>query len=147
MNGSQKDVWGPAFGPWQNMMQSMFGNLDSASQGSEPVVKGLARLNLEAVALANRRAQAYLELPSRIGRCRTPQDLIGEQMRFWQTAYGQYSEASRKALAIWTSMTPAMPAFGQGYKNGAARERDFITFPEPKEDATVRRAAGARRAA
>lgn len=147
MNGSQKDVWGPALGPWQNMMQSMLGKLDDTTQNSEPMVKGMARLNLEAVALATRRAQAYLEVPSRLGRCRTPQDLVGEQMRFWQTAYEQYSDCARKAMTIWGSMTPGIPSFGQGGRNGAARERDFITFPEPREVASERRPAGARRAA
>lgn len=147
MNGSQKDAWGPAFGPWQNMMQAMFGGMDNATQGSEPAIKGLARLNLEMVALANRRAQAYLEIPQRLGRCRTPQDLVGEQMRFWQTAAEQYSETTRKALSIWTSMAPAVPAFKAPMKTAAVQERDYITFPEPMEQAAVKRAASPRRAA
>jgi hypothetical protein len=129
------------------MMQSMFGNLDNATQGAEPMMKGMARLNLEAVALVNRRAQAYLERPSRLGRCRTPQDLAGEQLRFWQTAYEQYAETIRKQMAIWTSMVPAMPALSTGYRNGAVRERDFITFPEPKTEEGTKRVGSARRAA
>jgi len=147
MNGSQRDVWGPSFGPWAGMFQSVVGNLDSAALGSEPMVKGLARVNLEAFALANRRAQAYLEIPSRLARCRTPQDLAGEQMRFWQTAYTQYGESSRKLISIWSSMMPGMSAFAATYKNGVAKERDFITFPEPKDETPAKRGTGARRAA
>jgi hypothetical protein len=147
MNGKQQDAWGPAFGPWQGMVQSIFGNLDGATQGCEPLIKGLTRLNLEAVALVNRRAQAILEVPSRLGRCRTPQDLVGEQLRFAQTAYEHYSESARKSMTIWMSMVPALPVFSAAYKNGEARERDFITFPEVKEETSARRVSGTKRAA
>ncbi|NJR42357.1 MAG: phasin family protein, partial [Akkermansiaceae bacterium] len=85
-------------GPCQNMVQAYFGGLDAAAQGFEPVMKGMARMQLEMIGLASRRAQAYLEVSSRLAVVRTPQDLFSEQMRFWQTAFQQYSDSSRRVM-------------------------------------------------
>jgi hypothetical protein len=92
--------------------------------------KALARVQLEALGFVNRRAQAYLEIPSRLSRCRTPQDLINEQMGFWQTAIEQYSESSRRMAEAWSQVI----ASGGGFSGTSGpRERDYITFSTAKE--------------
>ena len=70
-----------ACGPCQNMVQATMGGMDQVFKAWDPVGKSVLRANLEAVALANRRAQAYLEIPNRLAQCRTPQDLMSEQQR------------------------------------------------------------------
>lgn len=124
-------------GPCQNMMQAYFGGLDSAAQGFEPMMKGLARMQLEMIGLASRRTQAYMEIPSRLAQVRTPQDLFGEQMRFWQNAFQQYSDGSRRVMTAMTSMAvpQSNPFFDSRPK---ARARDYLTVPETKAPADVR---------
>jgi hypothetical protein len=83
------------------------------------------------MSLAGRRARAYLELPAALSRCRSPQDLAGEQVRFWQTAAQHYAETSRCFMETWSTMLTA------GIKSGLdvnAVERDYITFAEPRSD-------------
>src|SRR5262245_3033158 len=92
--------------------------------------KAVARCQLEAMGLASRRAQAYLDLPARIARCKTPQDLIREQSDFWRTALEQYAESAERIGTAWgQAFIPA--GFGAG--SGQRRERDYITFPSAKD--------------
>lgn len=132
----------PAAGPVQNMFQTFCTGLDAAGFGFEPMMKAAARSNLEALALASRRTQAYMELPARLGQCRTPQDLATEQMRFWQTMTQHYTECCQHVMETWTSL-----ARETGQR--ARSERDYITFPEPQESDTEQgaRTPGQRRAA
>jgi hypothetical protein len=137
----------PAAGPVQNMFQTFCSGWDAAGFGFEPMMKAAARSNIEAVTLASQRAQAYLELPSRLGQCRTPQDLAGEQMRFWQTMAQQYTECSRRIMTTWTSCAHEV---GNRAKSESQRERDYITFPEPQQEREAERGTrtpGERRAA
>lgn len=117
-------------GPFQGMLETYFAGLDASARSLEPFYRGVARWQLEAVGLASRRAQAYLEIPSRLAHCRTPQDVLAEQSRFWQNAFEQYSESARRMSAAWAQMA-TMPAAG-GNRANSARERDYITFPEPR---------------
>lgn len=117
-------------GPFQTMAESYFAGLDASARSMEPFYKGLARWQLEAIGLASRRAQAYLEIPSRLAQCRTPQDLLAAQSSFWQNAFEHYSESSRRLAAAWAQMA-SMPA-PAGHRSHGARERDYITFPEPR---------------
>jgi len=113
-----------------NPVQSMMQGLDGAAQSAEPMMRGAARYQLEVMTLMSRRAQAYMELPTRLSQCRTPQDVFNEQTRFWQTAFTQYSESTRKIYSAWAQMfTP--PSFGA--PASPKRERDYLSFPEAKE--------------
>jgi hypothetical protein len=117
----------PVAGPFGNLNGAWCGVLDQLARGYEPVLRNAGRMNLEVVGLMTRRAKAWLELPSRVSQCKTPQDLIGEQLRFWQTAAHDYTEGARR-LAVTFS------AFARPGLNGGAdpTTRDYITFPEPK---------------
>lgn len=134
----------PAAGPVQNMFQTFYSGWDAAGFGFEPIMKAAARCNVEAVTLGSQRAQAYLELPARLGQCRTPQDFASEQMRFWQTMAQQYTECSRRMMTTWTSCVHEASD-----RTRQERERDYITFPEPQQEREAERApsAGERRAA
>ena len=73
-----------------------------------------------------RRAQAWLEIPSRLSQCKTPADLFKEQTKFWQAAAADYSEGSQRLTAAWSACA-VMP------KLNGTQPRDYITFPEPQE--------------
>lgn len=115
-------------GPFGNPFQMYFSAIDQMSQSMGPM-KGYARCQLEMMGFMSRRAQAYMEIPSRLSQCRTPQDLMNEQMRFWQNAFQQYSDSSRKIMEAWAQAV--VPPVGFGGRP-AARERDYISFPDPK---------------
>jgi hypothetical protein len=117
-------------------LQLYFKNLEGMTQTMGPL-KGMARWQLEAAGFMSRRTQAYLEIPSRLSRCRTPQDLMNEQTRFWQLAFQQYSDSSRRMMDAWMqAMTPAGFATNGG---SPRRERDYISFDEPKANGSDRR--------
>lgn len=135
---------GDAFmGPCQNMLNAYFGGLDTAAQGLEPAVKSVARANLEVIGFWNRRAQAWLEIPGQLSRCRTPQDLFTAQTQFWQTAFSQYQDSTRKVMALYSQAVPGVLA---GAAAARKPERDFITFPEPPAAEPHRSEAGRRAA-
>lgn len=132
MSGSERfDPKAAAFG---NVSQAYFAGLDMMMQAYEPALRGAGRCNLELFGLMSRRAQAWLEIPARLGACRTPQDLVKEQMRFWQTAAHDYAEGAQR-------LTTALGACGVPNFNGAwggktaAKPRDVITFSEPSPSA------------
>lgn len=136
----RKQFESSGLGPFQHMMQTYYGGLDNAAQGYEPVMKGMARMQLEMISFASRRAQAYLEMPSRLASVRTPQDLMNEQMRFWQTAASQYSEGTRRVMTAMTSMAQPPPFDAAKSK---ASKRDYLSVSDvqgqqPPRDAAPR---------
>ena len=138
-NGSNTEVF---TGPCQHLMQAYAGGFDKASQCWDPVVKSLSQANLEVSRYWNRRAQAYLDIPARLQQCRSPQDLVAEQMRFWQTAFTQYQDSSRKMMKLYAAAVPEMP-FGEPKRSKPAR--DYITMPET--ESPTHKDDGGRRAA
>lgn len=117
---SQSGSAGPFFAP----LQSYFSNLDSMSQNMSPL-KGIARSQLEMMGFFSRRMQAYMEFPARLQQCRTPQDLMNEQARFWQTAFEQYAESGRRMTEAWAQVG-LMPGYNQQPVRATAR--DYINF-------------------
>lgn len=122
----------------QKTMSGWFGG--AAAPGVQAWLSAVTRGNLELMGLASRRTQAMMELPSRLATCRTPQDLMGEQMRFWQTAASQYSEGYTRAMQAYQAAVPMASAFAvetrDAKANGKAadrRERDMLSFPDARE--------------
>lgn len=135
----------PSGGPVQAMLNTAYGGLAASGRNFEPWIRAATRGNLEAFTLMSRRAQAYMELPMRLSQCRTPQELVNEQMHFWQTMTRQYAESSQRIAAAWLDVAHKA---GRRDRNGREKERDYITFPEPEEAATeARSGSGAERRA
>ena len=132
-----------AFGPFGALFQNYFAALESFSQGKSPFgggfapgfdtqaataqmtgpLKAAARCQLEILGLANRRAQALMQVPNRLAQCRTPQDLFNEQMAFWRVAGEQYRDSSLKIGEAWGQAFPwLIPGHAQ------PSERDYINF-------------------
>ncbi|MBX9591127.1 MAG: hypothetical protein K2X43_17715 [Hyphomonadaceae bacterium] len=126
----------PKAGPFVNLSQTYCNNLDILAKGYEPMLKGVGRWNLEVMGLMTRRARAWLEVPMRVGQCKTPQDLVGEQLKFWQTAVFDYSEGARRLTVAFGALTG--PGF-TGAQDGktAAPARDHIDFTDAKPAAAA----------
>ena len=119
-------------------------NLGVSAQASAPIVKAAMRFNMELMSLTGRRMRAYLDLPSTLGRCRSPQDLAAEQMRFWQTAARDYSDSSRNAMEAWTTLLSSSASLTNG---AAPADRDFMEFNDARDDEAPARKQASRRAA
>lgn len=126
-----KDAFG--FGPMHQACQSYFAQSAASSTDVGYAFRGMARWQLEVWGLMSRRGQAYMELPTRLGQCRTPQEVQKEQIRFAQKASQQYLEASARMFQAWQNMmmmpleltkSVHKPAAAQSEKK--ARDRDFI---------------------
>lgn len=90
--------------------------------------KATARCQLETLGLMSRRAQAYLQVPTRLAQCRTPQDVLNEQMAFWRTAGEQYRDSSRRIGEAWLQAYPWFNPAASAGRPAARRERDYINF-------------------
>jgi hypothetical protein len=140
--GTQAGFDPNAFGPFGALFQNYFSALESFGQGKSPFgggfplgfdqqaatsqatapLKAAARCQVEVFGLVNRRTQAYMQVPTRLAQCRTPQDMLNEQMAFWRTAAEQYRESSVKIGEAWAQ---AMPWLGTA---AMKTERDYINF-------------------
>jgi hypothetical protein len=111
--------------------QAYCSGLDLLAKGYEPAFKGIGRWNLEVLGLMSRRARAWMELPARIGQCKTPQDLVREQLQFWQTAAHDYSDGAQRLMAASGAL--AAPGFNGAWTGmTATSSRDYISFPDTK---------------
>ena len=118
-------------GPLGNLSQTYFGGLDMMVKGYEPALKGVGRWNLELLGLMARRAQAWLEIPSRLSQCKTPVDVFNEQGKFWQAAAADYADGSQAAGGGVERVR------GDAEAQRQRQPRDYITFPEPQETAAA----------
>src|SRR5262245_4849917 len=131
MSGSER--LDPKCGPFANLWLTYSNGLDAMAKSYEPVVLGLGRCQLELMTLALRRTQAWFERPTRLTRCRTPQDAIAEQVGFWQTAGAHYTEGAQRVFAALLSTTANPLVAG---RSTGADTRDYIAV-ELKEPAAV----------
>lgn len=94
------------------------------SQKMSAPLKAAAKCQLEVMGLANRRTQALLQAPTRFAQCRSPQDVLNEQMAFWRVATEQYTETSRKIFDTWVHADP----WNGSAAGSAPAARDYINF-------------------
>jgi hypothetical protein len=127
-------------GPLGNLSQLYFGSFDSVVRTYEPALKGVGRWNLELFGLMVRRSQAWLGVPAQFAQCKTPMDVVGEQIRFWQSAGADYVDGSRRLMA-------ALGPNAYSEKLNGALPRDYITFNEPKDEPEPSSKRGERKAA
>lgn len=123
--------------PVHSLFHIYFGGLDTLSQTYDPFTKSFARGQLELMGLMNRRAQALLEIPNRLSQCRTPQDLVNEQQRYWHTAYEQYSETAGQMMGLMGPLVAPPFGFGAATAETSKDEHDYITFPEQTKEERV----------
>jgi hypothetical protein len=114
--------------PQNGYFERLVTSTEHATKSVAPMVTGAARANMELASLAGRRAQAYLDIPNTLARCRGPQDLFASQAQFWQTAFEDYSACSRRIVAAMSAYNSVAPASADA--DAKPRERDTLTFPD-----------------
>jgi hypothetical protein len=115
---------GPIAGPFASWHQA----LEAFGKNSEPMLKSIGRWNLELMGLSARRARAWMEIPAQLSRCKTPQDLVREQLLFWQHFAVDYAEGTQRLTSALSAVTGSAIA---GFQNGKdTLARDYINFPE-----------------
>jgi hypothetical protein len=121
--------------PLQSFFHMYFSGLEAMGQAYDPFVKTFARGQIELLSFMSRRAQAYIELPGRLTHCRTPQDVLDEQKRFWDTTVHQYTTSANRIADALSPLT-GTPFHFSLPGDEAQDVRDYITFPEPQEQQT-----------
>ncbi len=131
--------------------------MEMALQSINPWLKAMAQTNIEILRLLTRRSQAAVEMTTKAAQCRQPQDLIGLQTQFWQTAVQQQTDAARQIVSSWGSVLPMAGALANSMgqqaaavQSAAETARDFMAMPESKDSnlvSTSRTPGGDRRSA
>jgi hypothetical protein len=125
----------PQCGPFGNLWQTYSNALDLMAKRSEPAALRAGRLGCELMALSLRRAQAWLEMPARLGACRTAPDLLRAQIAFWQAANADYADGSQRLLAALLSTQATSPSTPDPQ---GRQPRDYIAMADVKEAPAVR---------
>jgi len=121
--------------PTQSAFQFYFGGLDAFGHAYDPLLKGVARTQLEMLGFFNRRAQAYMQIPARVAQCRTPQDLVNAQVEFWRAAYQDYTESAGRVTNALAACSPQNLAAMAS--EDLRKAHDYIAFPDAPEPAAA----------
>lgn len=91
-----------ATGPAEQLetMMRQFWNLGANGEPSR-YMRALAQANVEMVGLMGRRSRAYLDLPTHLARCRTPQQILDEQAKFVQEMLHDYQVTNDRVMNVW----------------------------------------------
>lgn len=130
---SSKDRQDSETSPLTAFSQTYFRGFEAAMQAYEPLWRDWARWNVELMGLASRRSQAWLDRPSHLVRCQSPQEVVAEQMHFAQTASRHYNETAHRLTAIWGRSDLMRGLNGAFNAASQATDRDYISFPEPSD--------------
>lgn len=93
-----------------------------------PALKTIAERNMKAfeemTGLAQKCTRAYLDLPAQLAGCRSPQEVLGLQMKLWQGTMTECAESSRRVMSALagqqTTHVPTVSEILGSRSNGAA---------------------------
>ena len=121
----QQDLNKAATEPMEAWSRLWLGSFGGAQQSGEPAVKNWTSAQREMMEFANRRSQAWFELPKQLADCRGPQDLVATSTAFWQGVAGDWNSASRRIMSAWGVPTAS---------NGTP-QRDHLSFGDDEQPA------------
>ena len=123
-------AWFPGFGGQANLPAQ---GMETMRQSFDPWLRAMSQTNIEFLRLLTRRSQAAVEMATKAAQCREPQDLMGLQTHFWQTAVQQHTDAARQIVSSWGSVMPLAGALANSIAQPAASvkataetARDFL---------------------
>lgn len=101
---------------------------ETAAKAWAPLSRTVSQIQLEAIGLAANRARACLEFPATLTQCRTPQDVLLAQSKFWQSAVSEMIETNQRLASGWQSrLADASKALATSMEVA----RDRLEFPDP----------------
>ncbi len=132
-------AWFPGFSGQANLPAQ---GMATMLQSFDPWLRAMSQTNIEFLRLLTRRSQAAVEMATKAAQCREPQDLMGLQTHFWQTAVQQHTDAARQIVSSWGSVMPMAGALANSIaqptaavKAKAETARDFLaTTAEAKDN-------------
>lgn len=86
----------------ESMMRQLWGL--GANGDANRYARALAQTNVEMVGLIGRRSRAYMDLPANLARCRTPQQVLDEQARFFQEMLHDYQVTNDRVMNCWAEV-------------------------------------------
>lgn len=94
--------------PMGRMMERVYDPSHNEVSGSmQDGLKSIARCQLEAWGLANRRARASLGLLGQMASCRAPQDVVSVYADYWRTAFLDYADTTNRMSTYLGGKAPA----------------------------------------
>lgn len=90
------------------------------------------RINSHAVMLLTQRAQAYLNFSAELGECKTTDDVLTQQVSFWQIAQRQYLETVQKSILATLPVLGMAPTSETVVQKG--RPRDYMVVQQVAPD-------------
>ena len=112
-------------------------SLDWAFTTAPSLWRMAAQMQIETVALISRRAQAYMELPQKLAYCHSPEDLLREQVCFWQIAQRHYMQGLDKSLSTLGSQSAPEAESA----TATPRLRDYMVVSETVQPAAAKETA------
>jgi hypothetical protein len=97
---SDWDKDNPGFDMFKHLHDISRNNLTYLSGVFPPLASSLAEWNLEMLRFSTRRAMEYRELSERLSRCRTPNEMWAEQLRFFEQLQSEYSAEMGRLLSL-----------------------------------------------
>lgn len=130
---------------WQlgNPMLGMMVDSDAPGVIFHPM-KAMAIGQMQLVQLCNRRFQACAEFPQKLAACKSPNDFMQLQMRFWQTALSDYSNAVQSVADAWEK---AVDDQSEDKPKTPNRPHDVLSLPGMTQSARKKRPNGPQSAA
>lgn len=112
---------------WQMLLET-----DTPGFVFQPM-KAMALGQIQALDLINKRCLACLEMPQKLAACRTPEDFMRENQRFFQDALRDYSAAAQAMAQVWD-----VAVAGQtGSETETETHHDYLPLPNDKPDDVV----------
>ena len=100
--------------------------------------RAMAIGQFQTMSLLNRRIQASAELPRRLAACRSPEDLMRENLRFIQGALRDWSDAVQAVADAWDEALHEQTATTRRAKH----HHDYLALPGEAADNTDGKRAG-----
>lgn len=117
-----------------------------------PALKSMAERNMKAFEemtnLAQKCTRSYLDLPSQLAGCRSPQEVLGLQMKFWQGAAADCAESGRRVMnALAGQPGTHIPTVGEilGQRQASSSPADRSSLREASQAVAAAEAAEGKR--
>lgn len=108
--------------------------LETITAGLAPL-KALTVIQMEMITWSSRRAQAVLSIPQRLSACKTHEDLLEEQNRFWQTTFSQNQETIYRIAQAWSDLLGVSSSLSPSKSTSPRPEpQSLIKFPTKLSD-------------
>ncbi len=84
-------------------------NVEAMAGMNQKFYKMMMTCNEELMAFGNNRLKEDMDMPQKLAGCKTPQEMMGVCLGFYQTAVKQYADEAGELTRICTEMSAEAP--------------------------------------